>query len=109
LEGDLKVKKYSIASLHRGYQIHLELFAESEAAAIRATGIGRSHFRNYASSSKMEKTFDGVHGYIDSGWIIFEKDRKDLNQKRMPLEDLKKIIDTYTDERYQAWWKSVKP
>jgi hypothetical protein len=57
----------------------------------------------------MEKTFDGVHGYIDSGWIIFEKDRKDLNQKRMPLEDLKKIIDTYTDERYQAWWKSVKP
>lgn len=98
-----KVHIYETSKIYRGYQIFVRTCATSNAEAARKLDVSPSYMRNYGMKYWRDEDteFEGNQGYIDSGWIIFDLGRKDLNRKIMPYEELTRIIDEYIKEKYQ--------
>ena len=86
------MKKFSYSDQYRGQQITKLVCAKNAKEASEKLGINIYTVRKYCLSSKTEDTFEGVMAYFDSGMLW--RERKDLIQVIMPLEELKTIIDT---------------
>lgn len=94
-----KYKKYHISSVYHGYQVFLICIATSYKQAAEKFEISEYFVKGYAGVVKTDDYFEGVRGYIDSGWIIFDYGRHDLHSKVMPYDDLKVIIDEYNKKK----------
>lgn len=91
----IRYKKYHISHIHKGYQVFLTCAARSYKEAAEKFEMSEYYVRKYAGIVKIDDYFEGVRGYIDSGYIIFEFGRKDLSRKEMAFDELKEIIEEY--------------
>jgi hypothetical protein len=96
-----KVYIYETSNIYRGYQTWVKTCATSYAEAARKLDVTPSYLKNYGLKYWRDEDveFEGNQGYIDSGWIIFDLGRKELNRKNMPYEELTKIIDECIKEK----------
>lgn len=92
-------KKYHLPLIYRGYQVFLICCASSYKKAAEKFETTEHYTRAYAGCVKSDDYFEGVLGYIDSGFIIFEYGRKDLSRKEIPYDDLKVIIEEYNEKK----------
>lgn len=95
-----KYKKYHISSVYHGYQVFLTCIATSCKQAAEKFEFSEYFVKGYAGIVKTDDYFEGVRGYIDSGWIIFDFGRKDLYKKEMAYDELKIIIDEYNKKKH---------
>jgi len=100
----MKYKKYHYSTVYRGYQANLICCATSYKKAAEMFDISEYTARNYALCTETDDYFEGVRGYLDSGYIIFEYGRKDLSRKEMAWDDLKVIIDEYVAKKHEKTW-----
>lgn len=96
----MKHKKYHLPTTYRGYQVFITCCATSYKEAAKKFDTSLHFVRNYAGYTDEPDYFEGVRGYIDSGYIIYEYNRKDLWNKEMAYDDLKEIIDEYVQDKY---------
>ncbi len=95
--------KYEIPSVMMGIDYRKLCWAASDSEAAKKLEVSLYNIRNYALKYKSGAEFENVMGYMDSGRIIFEEGRKDLNRKEMPLEELAAIIDKYQQAFYAGF------
>jgi hypothetical protein len=93
-------KKYYYSCTYRGYQVTKFCTAKSYKEASEKLDVEYNYFRKYASFNTSNDPINGVMSYIDSGYIIFDKGRRDLSRKEMPWDELRPIIDFYVNEKY---------
>lgn len=96
----IKYKKYHLPAIYRGYQVFLMCCASSYKKAAEKFEMKEYYVRSYAGCVKADENdvyFDGVMGYIDSGYVIFEYGRTDLHNKKIPYDELKVILDKYRE------------
>lgn len=96
-----KYKRYHIGVLYHGYQVFLTCVDTSYKRAAEKFEVSEYFVKGYAGVVKTDDYFDGVRGYIDSGWIIFDFNRQDLSRKEMPYDELKVIIDKYNKKKHE--------
>jgi len=94
-----RLKKYHLSTVYRSYSVELECIAKSYKEAAEKFEISLHHARNYCGVVETTEFHEGVVGHIMSGYIIFEYGRSDLNRKKMPYDELKKIIDEYVNKK----------
>lgn len=94
-------KKYHLPTVYKGYQVFLSCAATSFKEAAEKFEMREYYVKKYAGIVKIPDYFEGIRGYIDSGYIIFKYGRTDLSRKEMPWEDLKEIIQEYHEQEYK--------
>jgi hypothetical protein len=96
-----KYKRYHIGVLYHGYQVFLTCVATSYKQAAEKFELSEYFVKGYAGVVKTDDYFEGIRGYIDSGWIIFDFNRQDLSRKEMAYDELKVIIDEYNKKKHE--------
>ncbi len=102
-----KIQIHEVSVLYRGYQIWIRTCATSKAEAARKLEVSPSYMKSYGMAfwrEDRDTEFEGVHAFIDSGWIMFEKGRSDLKTPR-PRQELEEIITQYVTEKYNNQFK----
>lgn len=84
--------------MHRGQQITKMVCAKNTKDAANLLGVNAYFINKYGFKNKVEKPFEGVVAYFDSGMLWREE--KSLIRVEMPLERLIAIIDSYQDKAY---------
>jgi hypothetical protein len=93
------MKKYTISTMYRGQQITKMVCAKNTKEAASLLGVNTYTFNKYGFKNKIEKPFEGVIAYFDSGMLWREE--KSLIRVEMPLERMIAIIDSHKDKSYQ--------
>lgn len=99
-----KHKRFIINVTYKGYPVELRCTAKSLKEAAVKLDTSESFVRVYGLKTEVDEPIDGIESLINSGYIIFQYDRKDLSEKKLPYEELKKIIDYYLDLKYKETW-----
>ena len=95
------MKKYTISSMYRGQQITKMVCAKNTKDAADLLGVNTYYINKYGLKNKVEKSFEGVVAYFDSGMLWHEE--KSLIRVEMPLERLMALIDSYQNKAYQKF------
>lgn len=95
-----KMKQYILPKVIRGIQVHLICNAKNMSEAAIKFDVSPYYVKVWASKSDVKKEYDGVHAYMDSGYIVFECNRKDLYKTTMPIAEMTQIIQEYQTKRY---------
>lgn len=101
-------KRFIINVTHKGYPVELSCTAKSIKEAAVKFNTTESFVRSYGLKTEVEEPIDSVMGLINSGYIIFEYDRKDLSGKIMPFEELKAIIEHYVELYHKKRWEQIQ-
>ena len=96
----MKLYRYQVGQIYRGYQVFTQCYASSYAQAADMMGVSLHYLRSYGYKTDQGDPCDGVMAYIDSGEIIFQDGRKDLYRKLMPYDELKVIIEEFNKRKY---------
>ena len=99
------MKKYTISVMYRGQQITKMVCAKNTKDAANLLGVNAYFINKYGFKNKVEKPFEGVVAYFDSGMLWREE--KSLIRVEMPLERLIAIIDSYQYKAYQEFKKQI--
>lgn len=99
------MKKYTISTIYRGQQITKMVCAKNTKEAANLLGVNTYTINKYGFKYKIEKPFDGVIAYFDSGMLWREE--KSLIRVEMPLERMIAIIDSHKDKSYQEFKKQM--
>ena len=87
--------------MYKGQQITKMVCAKNAKDAAKLLEVNVYYIKKYGYISKIDKTFQGVVAYFDSG-MLWENE-KSLIRVEIPLERMIAIIDSYKDKSYQKF------
>lgn len=87
------MKIYTISVLYKGQQITKMACAKNVKEAANILEVNTYFINTYGFKNKIENPFSGVIAYFDSG--LLWRHEKDLIEVKMPLDELKALIDKY--------------
>lgn len=90
------MKQYTYHGLYKGQQIAKIVCAKTVKEAAEKLEITPYVIRTYCYITEPETNFDGIIAYYDSGLLYIKC--KELIRVKMPLEELKLLVDKYTNE-----------
>lgn len=98
-------KRFIVNIVYKGYPVELYCTAKSMKEAAVKLGVKEYFMRGHSLKTEVDEPIDGVIAIINSGYIIFEYNRRDLFNKIIPYEEMKKIIDHYVVLKRNSLWE----
>ncbi len=91
--------------MYRGQQITKMVCAKNTKEAANLLGVNSYYINKYGHKNKIEKPFEGVMAYFDSGMLWREE--RSLIRVEITLERMIAIIDSHKDKEYQEFKKQM--